>query len=44
MFELFESVFSAVGVGGFAALWLLKAGAGVLVLRYLKQKRTGTSG
>lgn len=39
-----DMVFSTVGVGGFAALWALKAGGTVFALRYLKQRRNRTSG
>ncbi len=44
MLAFAETVFSTVGVAGFAALWAVKAGGTVLALRYLKQRRNKTIG
>lgn len=39
MFHMVETVFSQVGVAGFAALWAAKAGVSYVGLRWLKQRQ-----
>ncbi|WP_263829901.1 hypothetical protein [Ruegeria aquimaris] len=44
MLELAHSTFAHIGLAGLAGLWVVKAAAGYVGLRWLRERRLGTKG